>query len=282
MTEVVASWTGGQADALRQALRMTNESFAERLGIGVRTVAYWRNRPDLVPRPAMQEILDAALARAPEPARALFLQLTAEREHSSAQVAAVALPSAPDDFASLKDWLTQTDTSDEAISSLDRLAAALAEAHTQVAPATVLAEVRQLQHSAQNLLRSDRQRPSQTRELLRINGSLLAHQSLLLSDLKDYPTAENCGYTALLCQREAGASQVTGWYVLAKAARWQRHYLQAADLARQGLQHSSPDPMRVQLACYEANASALLGDIGRARKAMRHAEETATACPPGR
>jgi 8-oxo-dGTP diphosphatase len=37
--QVIASWTGGQADALRQALRMTNESFADHLGVAVRTVA---------------------------------------------------------------------------------------------------------------------------------------------------------------------------------------------------------------------------------------------------
>ena len=68
--EVVATWTGGQADALRQALRMTNEAFAERLGVAVRTVAYWRHRSDVVPRPVMQGILDTALAQAPEQARA--------------------------------------------------------------------------------------------------------------------------------------------------------------------------------------------------------------------
>ena len=40
--QVVATWTGSSADALRQALRMTNESYAEHLGVAVRTVAYWR------------------------------------------------------------------------------------------------------------------------------------------------------------------------------------------------------------------------------------------------
>ena len=49
--QVIASWTGGQADALRQALRMTNESFADHLGVAVRTVAYWRNRPGMIPQP---------------------------------------------------------------------------------------------------------------------------------------------------------------------------------------------------------------------------------------
>jgi transcriptional regulator with XRE-family HTH domain len=76
--DVVASWTGERADALRRALRMTNESFAEHLGVAVRTVAYWRDRVDIVPRPAMQEILDTALVRAPESARAQFYLILSE------------------------------------------------------------------------------------------------------------------------------------------------------------------------------------------------------------
>lgn len=59
--QVISSWTGRHADALRQALRMTNESFADYLGVAVRTVAYWRQRPDTIPQQHMQEILDAAL-----------------------------------------------------------------------------------------------------------------------------------------------------------------------------------------------------------------------------
>ncbi len=34
--QVITSWTGGHADALRHALRMTNESFAEYLGVAAR------------------------------------------------------------------------------------------------------------------------------------------------------------------------------------------------------------------------------------------------------
>jgi 8-oxo-dGTP diphosphatase len=58
---------------------MTNESFAEYLGVAVRTVAYWRKRPETVPKPAIQETLDAALERAPDRAKAQFALLA---EHS--------------------------------------------------------------------------------------------------------------------------------------------------------------------------------------------------------
>lgn len=281
--DVVAEWTGSRADALRQALRMTNESFAGHLGVAVRTVASWRQRPDVIPLDSTQEILDTALARAPEAARAQFRELLATRDRGRVLVTAGSAPppagSDGEDVGDLIGWLTESDTSDEAISSLDRLATALAESHTQVAPAVILDHVRDLSRTARRRLRSGRHRPSQTRELLRISGGLLAHQSLLLSDLDDYAAADTSGHAALLCLREAGASEVTAWYVLAKSARWQHRHLQAADLAGQGLQRSSPGPMRVQLACYEANTSALLGDTRRARNAMRLAEEAATAVP---
>jgi DNA-binding transcriptional regulator YiaG len=72
---VTMSWTGAQGDALRRALRMPYEAFAAHLGIGVRTVTYWRERPDSVLQQRTQEILDAALERASQGAKARFAQL---------------------------------------------------------------------------------------------------------------------------------------------------------------------------------------------------------------
>src|SRR5271166_4970341 len=79
--QVITSWTGGQADALRQALRMTNESFAEHLGVAARTVANWRRNPAITPTPSIQETLDAALERAPDRAKAQFAALIGQTEH---------------------------------------------------------------------------------------------------------------------------------------------------------------------------------------------------------
>jgi hypothetical protein len=273
---VIDSWAGAEADALRHALRMSNEDFAEHLGVSVRSVANWRSRPGMVLSQPMQSTLDTALARALEPAQALFWQLISQRGHADPAITHL-LP-APD-AASLTDWLTATDTSDETISGIDRAAVALAEAHTQSAPAFLLAEVSQLQSTVQETLQAGRLRHRQEREMLRINGDLLAHMSLLLSDASDNRAADRYGHIALDYLHEAGASEVRARYVLAKNARWRHHYLDAADLASQGLQGAALDPMRVQLACYEANASALLGDKPRALQAMAHAEETAAALP---
>jgi hypothetical protein len=78
--QVIATWSGHRADLLRQAFRMTNESFAEHLCVSVRTVANWRGNPGVTPRPAIQEILDAALERAQDRVKAQFALLIGEAE----------------------------------------------------------------------------------------------------------------------------------------------------------------------------------------------------------
>ncbi len=281
MTEVITAWTGCHADCLRQALRMTNEAFAEHLGVAVRTVAYWRARPGIIPQPAMQEVLDAALARAPERARALFWALQSGCGPGPAGDDPVAGLLGSEDAASLTGWLTASSVGDEAVAGVDRAASRLADAHGLAAPVLVLAEARQVQAGVQAMLRSGRLRHRQARELLRIDGALLAHVGLLLSDLGDDAAGEEYASAALLYLGEAGAAEPPAWYVLAKIARWRHQYARAADLAARGLEHAGPGPMAVQLACYEANASALAGDPARARAAMGRAEDAAAALPPG-
>ena len=58
---VVDQWTGRHARALQAAMRLTNEAFAEHLGVSARTVAKWRERPEMVPSPQLQEALDTSL-----------------------------------------------------------------------------------------------------------------------------------------------------------------------------------------------------------------------------
>jgi len=76
--DLVTGWTGRTACALQAALRLSNETFAEHLGIGVRTVASWHQKPSLRPRSDMQQILDTALDRAPDPVKARFAVLAGD------------------------------------------------------------------------------------------------------------------------------------------------------------------------------------------------------------
>jgi hypothetical protein len=186
-----------------------------------------------------------------------------------------------EDAASLTNWLTATSVSDEAISQLGRAAARLAARHALAAPAELLAEARQVHAGTQNLLTAGRIRHRQTRELLRINGDVLAHMGLLTSDLGNDTVGEEYASAALLYLREAAASEAPAWYVLAKIARWRHQYAQAADLASQGLHHGATHAMRVQLACYEANTAALSCNPRRASNAMTLAEQTQAAIDVG-
>ena len=167
---VVTSWTGGRADALRQALRMTIEDFAGHLGVAARTVGYWRARPDVALRPVTQQMLDVALARAPEQARAQFGLLLAERDPGQPMPATSSQSRVSDDVASLTAWITSSNTSDEAIRHIEQATVVLANMHAQVTARRVLTDVVQLHRKTQTLLRSGKQRLRQTRELIRIEG----------------------------------------------------------------------------------------------------------------
>jgi hypothetical protein len=73
----VSMWTGRTACALQAALRLSNESFAEHLGIAVRTVAAWHHKPTLKPKSEMQQLLDTAFEQASPGAKARFTQVLA-------------------------------------------------------------------------------------------------------------------------------------------------------------------------------------------------------------
>ena len=84
----VVTWTGRTACALQQALRMTNDDFANHLGVAVRTVANWHSSPSTVPRTEIQSALDTAYERSTPSVQRRFSILT---RPSSAAVEAQAL-----------------------------------------------------------------------------------------------------------------------------------------------------------------------------------------------
>jgi DNA-binding transcriptional regulator YiaG len=82
----IASWTGARTDALRQVMRMSNRSFAQYPGVSVRTVANWREWPDMIPQPDKQAILDTAIDRAPDRVKAQFASLAREAVRTCIQL----------------------------------------------------------------------------------------------------------------------------------------------------------------------------------------------------
>lgn len=73
---LVGQWTGQEARALRRALRLSVRTFADHLGVAVRTVAKWEAAGSAIcPRPDSQAILDTALERADDETKARFALL---------------------------------------------------------------------------------------------------------------------------------------------------------------------------------------------------------------
>jgi DNA-binding transcriptional regulator YiaG/tetratricopeptide (TPR) repeat protein len=93
---VVGQWTGQEASALRQALRMTIRDFADHLSVADRTVAKWEaGGSAMVPVPVMQAALDTVLARAPDEAKGRFgILLGATRDPAEIPGSAVTLGAA--------------------------------------------------------------------------------------------------------------------------------------------------------------------------------------------
>jgi len=70
---------------------MTNEAFAERLGVAVRTVAAWHAQPETVPRAEMQAALDTAYEQASNAVRQRFARMARPAETAGPQALRVAI-----------------------------------------------------------------------------------------------------------------------------------------------------------------------------------------------
>jgi len=89
---MVQQWNGQQTRALRHAMRMSVRTFAEHLGVAVRTVSKWENlAAGTVPRPDTQAILDTALARC-DPATHLRFELLLAEDPTGTSHRLAAIP----------------------------------------------------------------------------------------------------------------------------------------------------------------------------------------------
>lgn len=92
--DVVGTWTGRKACLLQEAMRLTNEAFAERLGISPRTITRWHASPEMIHRTEVQQILDIAYEGAGEAVQrrfSLLIRPPADRGQTQAQSLRVAI-----------------------------------------------------------------------------------------------------------------------------------------------------------------------------------------------
>ncbi|GGU15036.1 transcriptional regulator [Lentzea flava] len=102
-------WTGADACALQDALRLSQEAFAEHLGVHSRTVGYWHKKPTSRPNPEVQQVLDVALERASDEVKARFAEARAGSPPAATAATSEAeqrLAADPNIVAAL-DWLDE-------------------------------------------------------------------------------------------------------------------------------------------------------------------------------
>ena len=95
--DLVAEWDGQLACALQRALRMNDETFAERLGVHTRTVAMWRQKPSRIPNSELQQALDTVLERADGTCQKRFAILVSAMRRDSPSSSPGASVSSPGD-----------------------------------------------------------------------------------------------------------------------------------------------------------------------------------------
>lgn len=92
--DTVQRWSGREAKALREALRMSVRAFAAHLGISERTVSKWEaGGQGLIPVPDSQALLDTALARASGDVRERFRPASADPQKPAGDGCSILAPS---------------------------------------------------------------------------------------------------------------------------------------------------------------------------------------------
>ncbi|TWP51479.1 XRE family transcriptional regulator [Lentzea tibetensis] len=255
---------------------MTNEAFAQHLGVAVRTIATWHQRADITPVREMQELLDTALERAPESARERFMRKangstvavatsTFERTDDVSRAARESL-----EFAS---WALSEQVDplilDHVQYELRRVA--VDYVHAPLKP--VFDDLIRLRDVTFGLVR-ERPHPKQSRELFFLTGTnllLLAHAS---QNLGEPGSGMAQARAAAACAEQADHDGLRAWVAGTQAliAEWTRRCSEAVDFARRGQEFAVTAESRGRLASLEARCLARTGKKEEALVALARAQ----------
>lgn len=268
----VRQWTGREASVLRAALRLSVRDFAAKLGVDLRTVTKWQARgAAVILRPYMQAVLDTALERASDEAKARF-----EQSLQSDPSANEPLAGLPWETADLVQRMQASDVSTQTLECLE---------------ATVFELCCQYPYRDAGELRREAQRwLGHVGGLLRRPVGLRQHQELLVSagwlallvgcleyDLGMRAAAEATRVAARQLGDEAGYGEIVAWSheMSAWFALTQGRYTQVVEAAEAGQYADSVHSVRVQLLAQEAKALGRIGDIGAVHGVLERGAHTA-------
>ncbi|WP_205752408.1 helix-turn-helix domain-containing protein [Cryptosporangium phraense] len=283
----VTHWTGREARALREALRLSIRDFADRLGVAARTISNWESAgTDIRPRPDMQAVLDTALAQASGPARDRFSYLMSDELFAPEPEIPTSLPAlSTDDLSKISAALDDArryfdgDVVGQFRERLDALARDDGSLGPRAALPAALGLVGAIDRSARSV-RSDVRGA-----LLGVGARAAEFTGWLYRDAGGPSQAAYWRDRATEWAQEAGDLAMQGYVLLRKSqAAWDDRdaprMLTLSRAVQEGPWHV-PDRVRAEAAQQEARAQAMLGARLPAVQAKLHeAEDLLSADAP--
>ncbi|MFY1593436.1 hypothetical protein [Micromonospora sp. WMMD737] len=262
MVTTVGQWTGRLACALQASAGMTNEGFADWLGIAVRTVAYWHSRPDTVPGNANQELLHTALKRLPAGAQSRFLAGIGDPSSKPGGVNGADVVSDAADAISNDSLLARIGIPHDSIESMQQDMALLARSGS-IAAFDMFANARRLRDEARAL--ADRTR--RPRDLTHLYVLIAQGTSLMAStafDLGRWVESTTLARAATQYADLAGHPSLKAWtYGLRMTlANWRNEPDAALGYFERAMRVAPEGEPKMRLRHIAARSHALLNDAG--------------------
>lgn len=239
---VQVRWTGAETLALREALRMSQELFAEKAGTSVSAVKKWeRLGPSIRLRPAFAGFMDDMLARANPAEAERFWRLSSSDQvvtRGSDNVGDVLQESA-DESAALLRWAESSNVGPMTIQDMRDDLRSITRAYLKTSTLPLFERARTIRDEAVELLR-DRQTPQTSRELYGIAGWALTILGWMSVDLGKPDPADKHLRTAWAFAENADDDDLRAWVRASQhtASFWRDDFLAAAELARDGLRYA--------------------------------------------
>ncbi|MGL5811435.1 MAG: helix-turn-helix domain-containing protein [Nocardioides sp.] len=281
---VIQRWTGLEARQLRQALRLSIEVFAERLGVSSRSIAKWEARGEsLTQLPDTQAMLDTVLLRADADQRERFARGLAENEPKLTRraVAEIASGLIAASLAGVAETASPTVVDPAVVEHFASLRALLVKADNRIGAITIhptvaqqVGQIARLRRKAKGRLRDD---------LLGTEARWAEFAGWLSDDLGDDSSGARWLDLAMGLAQEAGDSEFVAYASARQAQRaiGTRDQDRVVGLARAATKHQHHSgPVAAFAAAQEAQGHALAGDAAAFQGSIQRARDIASANNP--
>ncbi|MGW5364440.1 hypothetical protein [Actinopolymorpha pittospori] len=282
--DVVETWDGRRAKALRLALRLPIDAFAAQLGVVPRTVSKWESQPGMVPTPELLRALDVALERASRRDQVRFGMLLVSSE--TAKPEATSAGHAPQQSGDIDELLASAAHStvldagrigskvgDEVLGHLFEHVWALSRDYTERPLLEEFSEFQLIREQATALLDRTR-RPSELADLHVIVGESTALMASIGFDLGRWNDAAKLARASTMYAETAGHASLEAWTLGLQAtlAFWAGQPDTALAHIEHGLTRAPSGASRFRLRYIAARAHAVAGNPHGAAQMLQAAQ----------